>query len=167
MSISFFQELLGSIAERGRSLGIHLLLSTQRPSGSINENIQQNTNLRLALRMLDGGESTNVIGTPEAAGPWDDVVSIFCHMPSAVRAVVFPRLVEAMAPDGVFLLEAYTPDQIGRGTGGPPDPDLLLTARQLRTELDGLVFEHLEELAPMLASRSTSAWETIVLSAKR
>ncbi len=62
-----FVEGIVSIAERGRSLGIHLLLSTQRPSGSINENIQQNTNLRMSLRMLDAGESNNVIGTADAA----------------------------------------------------------------------------------------------------
>ncbi len=86
------------------------------------------------------------VGTPAAVGPWNDVVSIFCHMPSAVRAVVYPRLIAAMAPGAVFLLEAYTPDQISRGTGGPGDPDLLLTARQVRVELAGLVFEHLEEL---------------------
>ncbi len=86
------------------------------------------------------------VGTAEAAGPWNDVVSIFCHMPSAVRAVVYPKLIAAMAPGAVFLLEAYTPDQIGRGTGGPGDPDLLLTASQARQELDGLMFEHLEEL---------------------
>lgn len=57
-----------SIAERGRSLGIHLLLATQRPSGSINDNIQQNTDLRIALRMISSSESSNVIGAPDAAG---------------------------------------------------------------------------------------------------
>ena len=62
-----FVEGIVSIAERGRSLGIHLLLSTQRPSGSINDSIQQNTNLRIALRMLDSSESNNVIGTSDAA----------------------------------------------------------------------------------------------------
>jgi DNA segregation ATPase FtsK/SpoIIIE, S-DNA-T family len=62
-----FVDGIVSIAERGRSLGIHLLLSTQRPSGSINENIQQNTNLRISLRMLDSIESNNVIGAADAA----------------------------------------------------------------------------------------------------
>lgn len=56
-----------NIAETGRSLGIHLLLATQRPSSSINENIQQNMNLRIALRMLDSGESSNVLNAPDAA----------------------------------------------------------------------------------------------------
>ena len=55
------------IAQRGRSLGIHLVLATQRPSGSVNENILANTNLRISLRMLDRPESTAVIGSPEAA----------------------------------------------------------------------------------------------------
>ncbi len=55
------------IAQRGRSLGIHLVLATQRPSGSVNENILANTNLRISLRMLDRTESTSVINSPEAA----------------------------------------------------------------------------------------------------
>lgn len=84
--------------------------------------------------------------TADSAGPWNDVVSIFCHMPSATRAIVYPHVIAAMRPGGVFLLEAYTPAQIGRGTGGPTDPDLLLTAGQARAELAGLVCEHLEEL---------------------
>lgn len=55
------------IAQRGRSLGIHLMLATQRPSGSVNDNIKANTNLRISLRMLDGAESSAVIGVPDAA----------------------------------------------------------------------------------------------------
>lgn len=86
------------------------------------------------------------VKTADAAGPWNNVVSIFCHMPSAVRAAVYPRLIASMQPGGVFLLEAYTPAQIGRATGGPSDPDLLLTAGQLEVELAGLNFEHLTEL---------------------
>ncbi len=55
------------IAQRGRSLGIHLVLATQRPSGSVNENILANANLRISLRMLDRAESSAIIGGPEAA----------------------------------------------------------------------------------------------------
>ena len=55
------------IAQRGRSLGIHLVLATQRPSGAVNDNILANTNLRISLRVLDPADSVNVIGTPDAA----------------------------------------------------------------------------------------------------
>lgn len=55
------------IAQRGRSLGVHLILATQRPSGSVNENILANTNLRISLRMLDATESKTVIGVGSAA----------------------------------------------------------------------------------------------------
>lgn len=55
------------IAQRGRSLGVHLILATQRPSGSVNDNILANTNLRISLRMLDASESKTVIGVASAA----------------------------------------------------------------------------------------------------
>ncbi|MDZ7674105.1 MAG: FtsK/SpoIIIE domain-containing protein [Acidimicrobiales bacterium] len=55
------------IAQRGRSLGIHLVLATQRPAGAVNEQILANTNLRIALRVVDAADSQNVIGSGEAA----------------------------------------------------------------------------------------------------
>lgn len=57
---------LVNLAQRGRSLGIHLLLATQRPSGAVSPEIRANTNLRIALRMTDGAESSDVIDSPEA-----------------------------------------------------------------------------------------------------
>jgi len=62
-----FMEALVGIAQRGRSLGVHLLLATQRPSGAVKDNIRANTNLRIALRVQDTGDSTDVIGQPDAA----------------------------------------------------------------------------------------------------
>jgi S-DNA-T family DNA segregation ATPase FtsK/SpoIIIE len=55
------------IAQRGRSLGIHLVLATQRPTGAVDDNILANTNLRICLRMLDRSESTSMLGVPDAA----------------------------------------------------------------------------------------------------
>lgn len=56
------------IAQRGRSLGLHLVLATQRPGGVIGDNLRANTNLRIALRMADEADSVDVIGTSQAAG---------------------------------------------------------------------------------------------------
>jgi S-DNA-T family DNA segregation ATPase FtsK/SpoIIIE len=55
------------IAQRGRSLGIHLIMATQRPAGVIRDNLRANTNLRVALRMADEADSTDVVGTHDAA----------------------------------------------------------------------------------------------------
>jgi S-DNA-T family DNA segregation ATPase FtsK/SpoIIIE len=55
------------VAQRGRSLGLHLVLATQRPAGVIKENLRANTNLRLALRVADEADSTDVLGSPVAA----------------------------------------------------------------------------------------------------
>jgi S-DNA-T family DNA segregation ATPase FtsK/SpoIIIE len=56
-----------AIAQRGRSLGVHLVLATQRPGGVISPEIRANTALRIALRVTDPGESADVIGTDVAA----------------------------------------------------------------------------------------------------
>ncbi|MCW4384917.1 FtsK/SpoIIIE domain-containing protein [Salinibacterium sp. SYSU T00001] len=56
------------IAQRGRSLGIHLIMATQRPAGVIKDNLRANTNLRVALRMADESDSTDVVGSAVAAG---------------------------------------------------------------------------------------------------
>lgn len=55
-----------NIAQRGRSLGIHLILATQRPSGVVSPEIRANTNLRIALRVTDASESNDVIDAPDA-----------------------------------------------------------------------------------------------------
>jgi S-DNA-T family DNA segregation ATPase FtsK/SpoIIIE len=56
-----------NVAQRGRSLGLHLVLATQRPAGVIKDNLRANTNLRLALRVADEADSSDVLGSVEAA----------------------------------------------------------------------------------------------------
>jgi S-DNA-T family DNA segregation ATPase FtsK/SpoIIIE len=55
------------VALRGRSLGLHLVLATQRPAGVITGQVRANTNLRVALRMAADDESSDVVGSPVAA----------------------------------------------------------------------------------------------------
>lgn len=56
-----------NIAQRGRSLGIHLVLATQRPSGAISADIRANTNLRIALRVNDPADSQDILAASDAA----------------------------------------------------------------------------------------------------
>lgn len=76
---------------------------------------------------------------------WDLIVSIFAHMPPKVRADLHHRITNALAPGGTLILEAYTPDQIGRGTGGPSIPEMTMTLDGLRAELAPLDFVHTYE----------------------
>lgn len=73
---------------------------------------------------------------------WDAIVSIWCHVPPALRASLHPRIVAALAPGGVFLLEHYHPSQVGRGTGGPPDPAWLVTLDELERDFAALTVLH-------------------------
>lgn len=67
------------IAAQGRSLGIHLVLATQRPSGAITGDMRANISLRIALRVAGTADSQDVIDVPDAA--W-----IPAHLPG--RAIV-------------------------------------------------------------------------------
>jgi S-DNA-T family DNA segregation ATPase FtsK/SpoIIIE len=62
-----FLSSLISVAQRGRTLGVHMILAAQRPSGVVNDKIRANTNLRIALRVQDAEDSLDVIGQGDAA----------------------------------------------------------------------------------------------------
>ena len=80
------------------------------------------------------------------AESWSGIVAIFMHLPPTLRAAVLGRVVEGLRPGGVFLMEAYTPEQLSYGTGGPQSPELLVTLDQLQQELAGLEFLHAAEV---------------------
>ncbi|GAB2477786.1 FtsK/SpoIIIE domain-containing protein [Jatrophihabitans fulvus] len=56
-----------NIAQRGRSLGMHLLLATQRPAGVVTPHVRANTDLRIALRVSSPDDSSDVIDSQDAA----------------------------------------------------------------------------------------------------
>ncbi|MBW7932290.1 MAG: methyltransferase domain-containing protein [Gemmatimonadaceae bacterium] len=81
-----------------------------------------------------------------APDSWEGIVSIFCHLPPALRRRVYADAVRGLVPGGVFVLEAYRPAQIALGTGGPSNPENTPTLAALREELAGLEFVHAVEL---------------------
>ncbi|MBO3662740.1 FtsK/SpoIIIE domain-containing protein [Microbacterium stercoris] len=62
-----FIDGLVRIARVGRSLGVNLVLATQRPSGVVTPEMQSNISLRVALRVVDRTDSSDIIGSGEAA----------------------------------------------------------------------------------------------------
>ncbi|MBE8477018.1 FtsK/SpoIIIE domain-containing protein [Streptomyces justiciae] len=99
---------LVNIAQRGRSLGIHLLLATQRPSGVVSPEIRANTNLRIALRVTDGGESSDVIDSPEAG-----------HISKSTPGRAYVRL-------GHASLVPFQSGRVGGRRPGAADPAVLM-----------------------------------------
>ena len=108
-----FMDSLVNVAQRGRSLGMHLVLATQRPAGAVSANIRTNTALRIALRVLDAADSVDVLDSPEAAaigrhqpgraiarfGP-GELVEFQCALVTGVTAAHRgPRVIPA--PDGI------------------------------------------------------------------
>lgn len=78
---------------------------------------------------------------------WAGIVSIWAHVPPAIRVPLHAACVRALQPGGAFVLEAYTPRQLTRpGVGGPPTEELLMTPEGLRQELHGLHIERCEEV---------------------
>lgn len=77
---------------------------------------------------------------------WDAIVSIWCHLPPAVRDNLYPRIEKALKPQGVLLLEGYRPAQLQYGTGGPSEASLMTSAAELQQHCANLDFLHLVEI---------------------
>jgi len=93
---------------------------------------------------------TDLSGYRFDGGRWDGIVSIWCHLPLAMRSAIHRQLLGGLKPGGAFLLEAYTPQQLLHGTGGPKEIDLLPTLAELRRDLEGMEILHAAELERMV-----------------
>jgi S-DNA-T family DNA segregation ATPase FtsK/SpoIIIE len=123
-----FIDALVGVAQRGRSLGVHLVLATQRPQGAISDNIRANTNLRIALRVQERTDSTDVIDVPDAAGiprtaPGRAYVRLGPGEVVAIQTALSTgsRRDAALAPVDVAPF-VYGPSP--RAAGAPPPPGL-------------------------------------------
>ncbi len=125
----FIASLVG-IAQRGRSLGVHLLLATQRPSGAVSENIRANTNIRICLRVNTAQESSDVIDTPVAAQigrnqPGRAQVRLGPGELVPIQTALVSTVTPAGVPGGIELAPFQFPDSSSNGgpaTADDPDP---------------------------------------------
>jgi len=62
-----FMTELTSTARVGRSLGVHLILATQKPGGVVDDQIRSNSRFRICLKVQDNGDSSEMLGRTEAA----------------------------------------------------------------------------------------------------
>jgi len=69
-----------------------------------------------------------------AARSYGAVISISAHLPSVIRNRLYPLVENCLLPNGIILLEAYSENQLARGTGGPKDSDMLMTVAKIERE---------------------------------
>ena len=82
---------------------------------------------------------------------FDLAVAIFAHFAPGDREAIHQKMLEAVVPGGLVLLEAYSPYQHLHRTGGPPDLDMLYTAWRLQQDFSGAEFLELAEVTTELS----------------
>lgn len=79
-----------------------------------------------------------------APGEFDLVAVLYLHTGAAERQRWLSRAIEAVAPAGTFIYIGHDPANIGQGTGGPQDPDVLPSASEIVSHLGSFVVEKAE-----------------------
>ena len=97
-------------------------------------------------------EETDLMGAN-----YDAAALIYFHLPPALRQELYRRLPSALRPNGTVIIEAFTPKQIGNTSGGPSEPERLLTKDILTSELGVLRIDQCEEVTTELAEGSGHA----------
>ena len=97
----FMDELI-SIAAIGRTLGVHLILATQKPAGVVDDKIWSNSRFRICLRVQSEGDSRDMLKIPNAPGLTSPDEAIFrwavmkclkkCNLPGAVLLTLKRRI---------------------------------------------------------------------------
>lgn len=119
------------------SLGLDVLAIDQSTVGLEKaERLAKERGLALRTQAVD---LNDFHAEPES---FDVITSTFAHVPAPIRARVHAGVRSWLKPGGVFLLEAYAPEQLHRDTGGPKDPALLAPLETILSELESLTIEH-------------------------
>lgn len=66
---------------------------------------------------------------------WDCIVSVFCHLPPALRHGVYAKVPSALRSGGCFVLEAYRAANIGRGVGGPQNSEMTVELEDVLSDI--------------------------------
>ncbi|WP_159613737.1 FtsK/SpoIIIE domain-containing protein [Glutamicibacter sp. JC586] len=131
---------LVSVGAVGRTLGVHMILATQRPAGVVTEDILANTNLRVALRVQSREDSNNVIGVPAAASisrkqmgrsyvklGQDDITAVQTALVTGRAVISSGPTLQALEP-GHFGSAGTTPVNTNTVLSQDSDLDLLIEA---------------------------------------
>lgn len=81
-----------------------------------------------------------------ASESFDAVVSIFAHLPEAIRKNLHQKVEASLKPSGILLLEGYSKEQINNNTGGPKNPEMLYALEDIIAEFPQCEIIHAKTL---------------------
>ena len=61
---------------------------------------------------------------------WDGIINIFCHLPKDQRFTIYSKIKNSLNPNGIFITEMFSVDQLKYKSGGPADLDMLLNLKE-------------------------------------
>lgn len=73
---------------------------------------------------------------------YDLIIMIFCHIPSIVRTKIHSQILSSLSLGGLLIYQAYSPNQLRYGTGGPDQMDMLVTLDELKGSFSPMQFLH-------------------------
>ena len=141
-----FMQGLTRVAQIGRSLGIHLILATQKPSGTVDDNIRSNAKFRLCLRVQDRQDSIDMIHKPDAAYITQPGRAVF-QVGSDELSEVFQSAWSGAPYSGDASDEEGAAIIIGR-TGKPVLPGIAARMREKESQRVATYAELLSRLLP-------------------
>lgn len=168
-----FVDGLVRIAAVGRSLGVHLVLATQRPAGIITGDMRANVSLRIALRVRDRSDSDDVIESPVAAevsdrtpgrawvrtggGRLSEVQAAFAGAPTSIGRPAHPQPVSVRELTWADLARPLVVDRpVGAASGSTELQAVVAAARHAAAAL-GVVGPPSPWLPPLPSSLSRSS----------
>ena len=81
---------------------------------------------------------------------YDCIALVFVHLEPGVRVKIHRKMVSALKPGGILILEAFTKKQLTRNSGGPKDPELLFDADGLKPDFTGMEILEINEIEVLL-----------------
>ncbi len=148
---------LVDIAARGRSLGIHLVLATQRPAGVVSDAIRANTDIRVALRVTDRADSTDVLGDPAAAAIGRDLPGRGLVRLGPGDLVPFQAATVSAGPATAGTV-TVRPFRFGHDPGDGPHPVRSAAERPEPTDLERLSAAAVEAAARLRLPSPRRPW---------
>jgi 2-polyprenyl-3-methyl-5-hydroxy-6-metoxy-1,4-benzoquinol methylase len=76
---------------------------------------------------------------------WDVIISIFCHLPTDLRALIHKNVYTSLKEGGQFIIQSYNPEQLKYNSGGPKDPQMLYTKEILLHDFPRFKWTKLED----------------------